>query len=163
MASSAAGSHCLYAFAVHTYTHRSLHWGHHTCAYSHIRNIFIYLPASVSSFHLLDCLPCTLLLQNLLFLLYVCHQPLLAPLLSPHSCTHALPPQYTLYPTPHSPTPTATKPRHPQHLWTGPISNAPVEIIQGGRSVEVRPVGVTKGLAMQRIVDYMATTLGQQV
>ena len=25
-----------------------------------------------------------------------------------------------------------------QHLWTGPISNAPVEIIQGGKSVEVR-------------------------
>lgn len=28
-----------------------------------------------------------------------------------------------------------------QHLWTGPISNAPVEIIQGGKSVEVRGVG----------------------
>jgi hypothetical protein len=50
-----------------------------------------------------------------------------------------------------------------QHLWTGPISNAPVEIIQGGRSVEVRPVGVTKGLAMQRILGYMAHIMGRQV
>lgn len=31
-----------------------------------------------------------------------------------------------------------------QHLWTGPISNASVDVIQGSRSVEVRPVGVTK-------------------
>ena len=31
-----------------------------------------------------------------------------------------------------------------QHLWTGPISNASVDVIQGGRSVEVRAVGVTK-------------------
>lgn len=31
-----------------------------------------------------------------------------------------------------------------QHLWTGPISNASVEVVQGGRSVEVRAVGVTK-------------------
>lgn len=29
-----------------------------------------------------------------------------------------------------------------QHLWTGPISNAPVEIIQGGRSVEVGGPGL---------------------
>lgn len=50
-----------------------------------------------------------------------------------------------------------------QHLWTGPISNAPVEIIQGGRSVEVRPVGVTKGLAMQRILGYMGHIMGRQV
>ncbi len=28
-----------------------------------------------------------------------------------------------------------------QHLWTGPISNAPVEIIQGGKSVEVGEKG----------------------
>ncbi|GIL79684.1 hypothetical protein Vretifemale_8975 [Volvox reticuliferus] len=47
-----------------------------------------------------------------------------------------------------------------QHLWTGPISNAPVEIIQGGKSVEVRPVGVTKGLAMQRLVGLIATEGG---
>eukprot|EP00198_Chlamydomonas_reinhardtii_P002762 XP_001692098.1 trehalose-6-phosphate synthase/phosphatase [Chlamydomonas reinhardtii] len=47
-----------------------------------------------------------------------------------------------------------------QHLWTGPISNAPVEIIQGGKSVEVRPVGVTKGLAMQRLVGIIATEGG---
>lgn len=31
-----------------------------------------------------------------------------------------------------------------QHLWTGPYSNAAVDIIQGSKSVEVRPVGVTK-------------------
>jgi len=54
-------------------------------------------------------------------------------------------------------------PVSPQHLWTGPISNAPVEIIQGGRSVEVRPVGVTKGLAMQRILGYMASICGTEV
>ena len=28
-----------------------------------------------------------------------------------------------------------------QHLWTGPISNSPVDIVQGSKSVEVRPVG----------------------
>ena len=31
-----------------------------------------------------------------------------------------------------------------QHLWSGPISNASVDVVQGGRSVEVRAVGVTK-------------------
>ncbi|XVF35057.1 hypothetical protein REPUB_Repub18cG0112100 [Reevesia pubescens] len=31
-----------------------------------------------------------------------------------------------------------------QHLWTGPISNASVDVVQGSRSVEVRVVGVTK-------------------
>jgi hypothetical protein len=31
-----------------------------------------------------------------------------------------------------------------QHLWTGPISNAAVDVVQGSRSVEVRAVGVTK-------------------
>ena len=31
-----------------------------------------------------------------------------------------------------------------QHLWTGPISNSPVDIVQGSKSVEVRPVGVSK-------------------
>lgn len=31
-----------------------------------------------------------------------------------------------------------------QHLWTGPISNASVDVVQGLRSVEVRAVGVTK-------------------
>lgn len=31
-----------------------------------------------------------------------------------------------------------------QHLSTGPISNALVEVVQGTRSVEVRAVGVTK-------------------
>ncbi len=31
-----------------------------------------------------------------------------------------------------------------QHLWTGPISNAAVDVVQGTKSVEVRPVGVSK-------------------
>ena len=31
-----------------------------------------------------------------------------------------------------------------QHLWTGPISNAAVDVVQGSRSVEVRSVGVSK-------------------
>ncbi|KAH1120710.1 hypothetical protein J1N35_003870 [Gossypium stocksii] len=39
-----------------------------------------------------------------------------------------------------------------QHLWTGPISNASVDVVQGSRSVEVRPVGVTKGAAIDRIL-----------
>ncbi|KAL3135793.1 Trehalose-6-P synthase/phosphatase complex synthase subunit [Trebouxia sp. C0010 RCD-2024] len=43
-----------------------------------------------------------------------------------------------------------------QHLWTGPISNAPVNIVQGSKSVEVRPVGISKGLAMQRLILAMA-------
>lgn len=39
-----------------------------------------------------------------------------------------------------------------QHLSTGPISNASVEVVQGSRSVEVRAVGVTKGAAIDRIL-----------
>ncbi|XP_019425776.1 PREDICTED: alpha,alpha-trehalose-phosphate synthase [UDP-forming] 1-like isoform X1 [Lupinus angustifolius] len=39
-----------------------------------------------------------------------------------------------------------------QHLWTGPISNAPVEVVQGSRSVEVRAAGVTKGAGIDRIL-----------
>lgn len=39
-----------------------------------------------------------------------------------------------------------------QHLWTGPISNASVEVVQGGRSVEVRANGVTKGSGIKRIL-----------
>lgn len=39
-----------------------------------------------------------------------------------------------------------------QHLWTGPISNASVDVAQGGCSVEVRASGVTKGAAMDRIL-----------
>lgn len=39
-----------------------------------------------------------------------------------------------------------------QHLWTGPISNASVEVVQGSKSVEVRAVGVTKGAAIDRIL-----------
>lgn len=39
-----------------------------------------------------------------------------------------------------------------QHLWTGPISNAAVDVVQGSRSVEVRSVGVSKGAAIDRIL-----------
>lgn len=42
-----------------------------------------------------------------------------------------------------------------QHLWTGPISNAAVDIVQGAKSVEVRPVGVSKGAAIERIMSSM--------
>lgn len=37
-----------------------------------------------------------------------------------------------------------------QHLWTGPISNASVDVVQGSRSVEVRAVGVTKVISCFR-------------
>ncbi|KAH1218272.1 Alpha,alpha-trehalose-phosphate synthase [UDP-forming] 1 [Glycine max] len=39
-----------------------------------------------------------------------------------------------------------------QHLWTGPISNASVDVVQGSRSVEVRAANVTKGAAIDRIL-----------
>ncbi|KAG6424445.1 hypothetical protein SASPL_114863 [Salvia splendens] len=39
-----------------------------------------------------------------------------------------------------------------QHLWTGPISNSSVDVVQGSRTVEVRAVGVTKGAAIDRIL-----------
>ena len=43
-----------------------------------------------------------------------------------------------------------------QHLLTGPISNAPVDIVRGAKSIEVRPVGVSKGSSMERILQVMA-------
>ncbi|CAH9055610.1 unnamed protein product [Cuscuta europaea] len=39
-----------------------------------------------------------------------------------------------------------------QHLCTGPISKASVDVIQGSRSVEVRATGVSKGAAIDRIL-----------
>ncbi|XP_071690147.1 alpha,alpha-trehalose-phosphate synthase [UDP-forming] 1-like isoform X2 [Rutidosis leptorrhynchoides] len=42
-----------------------------------------------------------------------------------------------------------------QHLWTGPISNASVEVVQGGRSVEVRANGITKGAGIKRILGQV--------
>ena len=42
-----------------------------------------------------------------------------------------------------------------QHLWTGPISSAPVDVIMGAKSVEVRPVGLSKGTAVERIVQMI--------
>ncbi|XP_071715169.1 alpha,alpha-trehalose-phosphate synthase [UDP-forming] 1-like [Rutidosis leptorrhynchoides] len=42
-----------------------------------------------------------------------------------------------------------------QHLCTGPISNAPVEVVQGGRSVEVRANGVTKGAGVSGILGQV--------
>ena len=44
-----------------------------------------------------------------------------------------------------------------QHLLTGPISNAPVDIIRGARSIEVRPVGVSKGSSMAKMLQYMSS------
>lgn len=41
-----------------------------------------------------------------------------------------------------------------QHLWTGPISNAAVDVVQGSRSVEVRSVGVTKVCDMFSIFSF---------
>jgi trehalose 6-phosphate synthase/phosphatase len=43
-----------------------------------------------------------------------------------------------------------------QHLLTGPISNAPVDIVRGAKSIEVRPVGVSKGSSMERLLQVMA-------
>ena len=40
-----------------------------------------------------------------------------------------------------------------QHLWTGPISNAPVNIVQGSKSVEVRPVGISKVCQSQFAIE----------
>ncbi|OUS42733.1 glycosyltransferase family 20-domain-containing protein [Ostreococcus tauri] len=42
-----------------------------------------------------------------------------------------------------------------QHLWTGPISNAPVDVVMGAKSVEVRPVGLSKGTAVERILHII--------
>ncbi|GER45114.1 trehalose-6-phosphate synthase [Striga asiatica] len=39
-----------------------------------------------------------------------------------------------------------------QHLWTGPISNSSVDVVQGSRSVEIRAVGVSKGAGIDRIL-----------
>ncbi|KAH9749220.1 alpha/alpha-trehalose-phosphate synthase 1 [Citrus sinensis] len=47
-----------------------------------------------------------------------------------------------------------------QHLWSGPISNASVDVVQGGRSVEVRAVGVTKGAAIDRILGEIVRHKG---
>ncbi|XP_077213364.1 alpha,alpha-trehalose-phosphate synthase [UDP-forming] 1-like [Tasmannia lanceolata] len=47
-----------------------------------------------------------------------------------------------------------------QHLWTGPISNAAVDVVQGSKSVEVRSVGVTKGAAIDRILGEIVHNKG---
>ncbi|XP_073137496.1 alpha,alpha-trehalose-phosphate synthase [UDP-forming] 1-like isoform X2 [Henckelia pumila] len=39
-----------------------------------------------------------------------------------------------------------------EHLWTGPISNSSVDVVQGKTSIEVRTYGVSKGAAMDRIL-----------
>ncbi|XP_057997040.1 alpha,alpha-trehalose-phosphate synthase [UDP-forming] 1 isoform X1 [Hevea brasiliensis] len=49
-----------------------------------------------------------------------------------------------------------------QHLWTGPISNAAVDVVQGGRSVEVRAVGVSKGAAIDRILGEIVHNQGMK-
>uniref|UniRef100_A0A1D1ZTE0 alpha,alpha-trehalose-phosphate synthase (UDP-forming) n=1 Tax=Auxenochlorella protothecoides TaxID=3075 RepID=A0A1D1ZTE0_AUXPR len=43
-----------------------------------------------------------------------------------------------------------------QHLISGPISSAPVDVVRGGRSIEVRPVGVSKGASLEKVLQYMA-------
>ncbi|CAH9107546.1 unnamed protein product [Cuscuta europaea] len=47
-----------------------------------------------------------------------------------------------------------------QHLWTGPISNSSVDIVQGEHTVEVRAVGVTKGAAIDRILGEIVHSEG---
>ncbi|KAL5577074.1 hypothetical protein UlMin_018773 [Ulmus minor] len=49
-----------------------------------------------------------------------------------------------------------------QHLWTGPISNVSVDVVQGSRSVEVRAVGVTKGAAIDRILGEIVHHKGMK-
>ncbi|XP_022720951.1 alpha,alpha-trehalose-phosphate synthase [UDP-forming] 1-like [Durio zibethinus] len=49
-----------------------------------------------------------------------------------------------------------------QHLWTGPISNASLDVVQGSRSVEVRSVGVTKGAAIDRILGEIVHNKGMK-
>ena len=46
-----------------------------------------------------------------------------------------------------------------QHLWTGPISNAAVDVFQGARSVEVRPVGISKGMSLEKVLTEIAPHL----
>ncbi|XP_024539145.1 alpha,alpha-trehalose-phosphate synthase [UDP-forming] 1-like [Selaginella moellendorffii] len=50
-----------------------------------------------------------------------------------------------------------------QHLWTGPISNAAVDVVQGSKSVEVRPVGVSKGAAIDRILGEVVHSKNMSV
>ncbi|KDD73644.1 glycosyltransferase, partial [Helicosporidium sp. ATCC 50920] len=45
-----------------------------------------------------------------------------------------------------------------QHLLAGPISNAYVDIVRGSKSIEVRPVGISKGLCVEKILHYIAET-----
>ena len=40
-----------------------------------------------------------------------------------------------------------------QHLWSSPMSNASVEVVQGSRSVEVRDANVTKVIVFL-IIDF---------
>ncbi|KHF98743.1 Alpha,alpha-trehalose-phosphate synthase [UDP-forming] 1 -like protein [Gossypium arboreum] len=49
-----------------------------------------------------------------------------------------------------------------QHLWTGPISNASLDVVQGSRSIEVRSVGVTKGAAIDRILGEIVHNKGMK-
>ncbi|KAB2065334.1 hypothetical protein ES319_A09G082800v1 [Gossypium barbadense] len=49
-----------------------------------------------------------------------------------------------------------------QHLWTGPISNASLDVVQGRRSVEVRSVAVTKGAAIDRILGEIVHNKGMK-
>lgn len=48
-----------------------------------------------------------------------------------------------------------------QHLYTGPISNASCDIVQGAKSVEVRPVGVSKGGCLVYLLRRMSEMEGR--
>ncbi|KAI9120818.1 hypothetical protein K1719_007851 [Acacia pycnantha] len=49
-----------------------------------------------------------------------------------------------------------------QHLCTGPISNASLEVVQGGKSVEIRAAGVSKGAAIDRILGEIVHQKGMK-
>ncbi|MBA0829816.1 hypothetical protein Goarm_014395 [Gossypium armourianum] len=48
------------------------------------------------------------------------------------------------------------------HLWTGPISNLSLDVVQGSQSIEVRSVGVTKGAAIDRILGEIVHNKGMK-
>jgi trehalose 6-phosphate synthase/phosphatase len=46
-----------------------------------------------------------------------------------------------------------------QHLWTGPISNAPCIVVQGYKTVEVRPVSVSKGSCLIPLMRMLVPSI----
>lgn len=43
------------------------------------------------------------------------------------------------------------------HLCSGPLSTAPVDLLQGAKSVEVRPMGVSKGVMLNKVLLDLAS------